>query len=73
MEEQFKLYDYKTPKFSLNGVKTYGRVVDVIDGDTLAIVIPIFENKYFKLNYKPNLVLCVLKLFKISVELKFLL
>lgn len=48
MEEQFKIHDYKTPMFSLNGIKTYGRIVDVTDGDTLVIVIPVFENKYFK-------------------------
>ena len=34
MSEQLKKYDENTPTFSLKGLKTYGRIVNVIDGDT---------------------------------------
>ena len=35
------------PFFSLKGLKTYARVVNVIDGDTLTLIIPIFDD-WFK-------------------------
>jgi len=47
MENKFKNFDSKTPLFSLEGMNTFGRVVDVIDGDTLHVVIPLFD-KYYK-------------------------
>ena len=43
----FKNYGIKTPRFSLNNLKTYGRLVDIIDGDSLSIILPIYDN-YFK-------------------------
>lgn len=49
----FKNYGIKTPRFSLNNLKTYGRLVDIIDGDSLTIVLPIYDN-YFKFNVRLN-------------------
>lgn len=47
----FKNYGIKTPRFSLNNLKMYGRLVDIIDGDSLSIVLPIY-NDYFKFNVR---------------------
>ena len=49
----FKNYGIKTPRFSLNNLKTYGRLVDIIDGDSLSIILPIYDN-YFKFNVRLN-------------------
>lgn len=38
-----------TPKLSLNGLNTKARLVDIVDGDTVYLVIP-FENKFYKWN-----------------------
>ena len=47
LEELFKNYDNKTtPHFSLNGQKLWGRVVNVYDGDTLTIVLSVFNGIY---------------------------
>jgi endonuclease YncB( thermonuclease family) len=35
----------------MNGMNTFARVVNVIDGDTLSLVIPLFD-KYFKFNVR---------------------
>jgi len=37
----FTDYSLDTPEFSLNGYNTYGRLVDVTDGDSLSIVLPL--------------------------------
>ncbi len=47
MEKNFYPFDIETPIFSLNGLKTYSRIVNIIDGDTISLVIPVFNN-YFK-------------------------
>jgi endonuclease YncB( thermonuclease family) len=52
--EQFKNYDISTPHFSLNGTNTYGRLVDIYDGDTVKIVLPLFESNYFKFDVRLN-------------------
>lgn len=49
----FEKYDKHTEHFSLNGINIYGRVVDIIDGDSLNIVIPVFDN-YYKFNVRLN-------------------
>lgn len=49
----FKNYGIKTPRFTLNNIKTYGRLVDIIDGDSLTIILPIY-NDYFKFNVRLN-------------------
>lgn len=43
--------DINTPFFSLEGYNTYGKVVDVYDGDTCKVVIPLFNN-YYKFNIR---------------------
>jgi endonuclease YncB( thermonuclease family) len=44
MEPLLSLYNNETPFFSLKGLKTYARVVNVIDGDTISLIIPIFDD-----------------------------
>ena len=44
--ELFRAHGGATPLFSLNGVKTWARVVDVYDGDTLTCVLPVFDRMY---------------------------
>jgi endonuclease YncB( thermonuclease family) len=46
---QFKAYDIHTPRLTLQGIETYCRVVDIIDGDSVVIVIPLFGS-YYKFN-----------------------
>lgn len=53
-KESFRQYGgSNTPTFSLNGTKTYCRVVSVLDGDTIKVIIPIFNN-YYKFNVRLN-------------------
>ena len=47
IEKLFERYDSDTPEFNLKGCKTYGRVVDIVDGDTMVVVLPLFD-KYYK-------------------------
>jgi endonuclease YncB( thermonuclease family) len=47
----FNKYDSKTPTFSLAGQKLIGRVVGVYDGDTMTVVLPIF-NQVFKFSVR---------------------
>lgn len=51
--EDFKYFNNDTPIFTMNGMNTFARVVNVIDGDTLSLVIPLFD-KYFKFNVRIN-------------------
>lgn len=51
--EEFKLYDVSTPFFDMNGINTYGRVVDIHDGDTMKIILPLM-NKHYKFNVRLN-------------------
>ena len=53
MNEAFKDYDISTPKFSLDGYKSHCRIVDIIDGDTLIVVLPLFGTHY-KFNVRLN-------------------
>jgi endonuclease YncB( thermonuclease family) len=45
-QHDFSKYDIKTPEFTLNGTCTIGRLVDIIDGDSLSIILPVFNNYY---------------------------
>lgn len=45
-QHDFSKYDIKTPEFTLNGTCTNGRLVDIIDGDSLSIILPVFDNYY---------------------------
>jgi endonuclease YncB( thermonuclease family) len=50
----FEFYNINnTEFFTLNGIKTYARLVDVYDGDTITCIIPIF-NKYYKFHIRLN-------------------
>ena len=35
-----------TPEFTLSGFNTTGRLVDIIDGDSVSIILPMFNNFY---------------------------
>jgi endonuclease YncB( thermonuclease family) len=47
-------YDISTSPFTLSGIKTYARLVDVYDGDTVTCVFPIFGENYFKFTIRLN-------------------
>jgi endonuclease YncB( thermonuclease family) len=44
--DNFKYFNNKTPFFTLSGLKTPARIVNVVDGDTLTLIIPIFDSYY---------------------------
>lgn len=47
IQEEFKAFDFfSTKKFSLENNHCYARVVDIYDGDTCMLVIPIHDNMY---------------------------
>lgn len=52
--EELKKCSIETPFFSLKGINTHAKVVNVIDGDTIVLVIPIIKNVYFKFNCRLN-------------------
>ena len=52
-DEQLKKCTIETPILSLYGINTYAKVVNIIDGDTVVLIIP-FLNKYFKFNCRLN-------------------
>lgn len=46
--EELESFDYyNTELFSLNGISTFCRIVDVLDGDTLTVIFPL-HNKFYK-------------------------
>ena len=45
-KEAFRQYGGSTPELSVNGLKTYGRLVEVYDGDTVKVVLPAFGSYY---------------------------
>lgn len=49
--EKFKQYGGATQRFSLNDLKTYARVVNIYDGDTIQAIIPVFDT-YFKFSIR---------------------
>jgi endonuclease YncB( thermonuclease family) len=51
--EIFKQYGGSTPELSMNGLKTYGRLIDVYDGDTIKVILPAF-NSYYKFTLRLN-------------------
>lgn len=47
MDNKLKNCETSTiPFFSLDGIKTYCRLIDVYDGDTMTCIIPLFDNLY---------------------------
>lgn len=49
----FEKYDISTSYFTLDGVNTYGRLVDIHDGDTCKIILPVMD-QYYKFNVRLN-------------------
>jgi endonuclease YncB( thermonuclease family) len=52
-KEDFKQYGGSTPSLSINGLKCYGRLIDVYDGDTVKVILPTF-NSYYKFTIRLN-------------------
>lgn len=53
LNDHFKDHGIKTSRFTLCGQKMYGRLVDIIDGDSLSIVLYIYD-QYYKFNTRLN-------------------
>jgi endonuclease YncB( thermonuclease family) len=53
MEFDFAKHDINTPEFTLSGKFLPGRLVDVTDGDSIVVVLPIFDN-YYKYHVRIN-------------------
>jgi endonuclease YncB( thermonuclease family) len=51
--EEFRQFGGSTPELSINGLKSYGRLVDIYDGDTVKIVLPVFDS-YYKFTIRLN-------------------
>jgi endonuclease YncB( thermonuclease family) len=51
--EEFRQFGGLTPELSINGLKSYGRLVDIYDGDTVKIVLPVFDS-YYKFSIRLN-------------------
>lgn len=49
--DDFQKYGRATAKFTLNGSQMYGRLVEIVDGDTVNIVLPVCNN-YYKYNVR---------------------
>jgi endonuclease YncB( thermonuclease family) len=52
--DKLNMYDISTQLFTLKGVRTYARLVDVYDGDTVTCIFPIFGENYYKFNIRLN-------------------
>jgi endonuclease YncB( thermonuclease family) len=52
LTELSKYNNKNSYSFSLKGYEIHGRVLNVVDGDTLTIVLPIFDNKFFKFSVR---------------------
>lgn len=52
-EYDFKNYDINTSEFTLDGSFLPGRLVDIIDGDSLVIILPVFDS-YYKYHVRIN-------------------
>ena len=52
-EYNFNNYDINTSEFTLDGSFIPGRLVDIIDGDSLVIILPVF-NSYYKYHVRIN-------------------
>jgi endonuclease YncB( thermonuclease family) len=53
VKEQFAAVGLQVPPFSLAGTKTWARVVSVYDGDTMTLILPLFnQSTYYKFNVR---------------------
>lgn len=53
MEAEFEHHGLSTPYFSLEGLKIYARVVDIIDGDTIVVVCKLYD-RFHKFKVRLN-------------------
>jgi endonuclease YncB( thermonuclease family) len=44
--EDFRQFGGSTPELSITGVKSYGRLVDIYDGDSVKVILPVFGSYY---------------------------
>lgn len=51
--KEFEQYDINTSPFTLCNYNLLGRIVNIIDGDSLNIILPVFNN-YYKFNIRLN-------------------
>ena len=51
--KEFKQYNINTSSFTLCNLNLIGRIVNIIDGDSLNIILPVFNN-YYKFNIRLN-------------------
>jgi endonuclease YncB( thermonuclease family) len=52
-KEDFRQYGGSTPELSINGLKSYGRLIDIYDGDTIKVILPTFDS-YYKFTIRLN-------------------
>ena len=52
-KEDFRQFGGSTPELSINGLKSYGRLIDVYDGDTIKVILPAFGS-YYKFTMRLN-------------------
>jgi endonuclease YncB( thermonuclease family) len=52
-KEDFRQFGGSTPELSISGLKTYGRLVDIYDGDTIKVILPTFGS-YYKFSVRLN-------------------
>jgi endonuclease YncB( thermonuclease family) len=52
-KEDFRQYGGSTPELSINGLKCYGRLIDIYDGDTIKVILPTFDS-YYKFTIRLN-------------------
>jgi endonuclease YncB( thermonuclease family) len=45
-------YNISVPFFTLSGIRTVARLVDVYDGDTVTCIFPILKDNYYKFNLR---------------------
>jgi endonuclease YncB( thermonuclease family) len=45
-------YNITSSFFTLNGIKTKARLIDVYDGDTVTCIFPILKDNYYKFNLR---------------------
>ena len=53
IKNEFLKYGSNTPIFSLSGLQTYARVIDIHDGDTIKLVIK-YKDEFFKFTVRIN-------------------
>ena len=52
-KEDFRQFGGSTPELSINGLKSYGRLIDIYDGDTIKVILPTFGS-YYKFTIRLN-------------------